>query len=582
MPYLSLYRKYRSQVFTEIVGQEHITTTLKNALERDRIAHAYLFSGPRGTGKTSTARIFAKCINCEEGPTVTPCNQCNICLSIISDRLFDVVEIDAASNRGIDDIRDLKEKVRVPPAQARKKVYIIDEVHMLTREAFNALLKTLEEPPPHVLFLMATTEPQKLPPTILSRCQRFDFRRLTDNEISGHIRHIADNEKFEIESGAVDMVVRSADGSLRDAISILDQLVSFSSGKVTSDEVNLMFGLVDKSEIATFMHAIFAADAARAFELFQRFFEAGKSFSLFLRLVMEYLRDIYLIRQNLNPPRDTFSDAEKAELKAISSSLDRKIIVALMDEVARIEDRIRWEVYPKIILEILIIKMIDISGGHGGVVEIAPARRVEKQAAAAPAAAPRGDAYEGGAPTRPQAPPPPPPEPEPEPVNIDPDAPPFERLKAAWKNILLDIKKASMPKYFFFADGNPVSVEEGTLTISYHPDHQFKKEQAQDKDSLSLLRSAIEKFYGGQLTVKFIIEKIDGDAPEPEPEPAQAPEPLKKFEPVPAPEPEKPHKAEAEPAAAQAAPAAPAKPKSGAPSLFDDIKNVFPDSVEID
>jgi len=202
MPYVSLYRKYRSQSFTEIVGQEHITTTLRNAIERDRIAHAYLFSGPRGTGKTSTARIMGKCINCESGPTATPCNVCPVCTAITKDKLFDVIEIDAASNRGIDDVRDLKEKVRVPPTQARRKVYIIDEVHMLTREAFNALLKTLEEPPDHVLFIMATTEPQKLPPTILSRCQRFDFRRLTDEEIANHIRSLCNKEGFSIDDAA--------------------------------------------------------------------------------------------------------------------------------------------------------------------------------------------------------------------------------------------------------------------------------------------------------------------------------------------------------------------------------------------
>jgi len=284
MPYLSLYRKYRSQNFDEIVGQEHVTTTLRNAIERGRIAHAYLFSGPRGTGKTSAARIMAKCINCESGPTPTPCNTCPVCTAITKDKLFDVIEIDAASNRGIDDVRDLKEKVRVPPSQARRKVYIIDEVHMLTREAFNALLKTLEEPPGHVLFIMATTEPQKLPPTILSRCQRFDFRRLTDAEIAGHIRSLCSREGYSIDDGATDLIVKSADGSMRDSISILDQLVSFSDGAITAADATLMFGLVEKSEIITFMEAVFSADAQQAFELFQKFFDAGKSFSLFLRL----------------------------------------------------------------------------------------------------------------------------------------------------------------------------------------------------------------------------------------------------------------------------------------------------------
>ena len=283
MTYVSLYRKYRSRTFDQIVGQDHITTTLKNAISRNRIGHAYLFSGTRGTGKTSTARIFSKALNCAEGPIPSPCNKCDICLAIDSDSLFDVVEIDAASNRGIEDIRDLREKVRVPPSQGRYKVYIIDEVHMLTKEAFNALLKTLEEPPSYVVFMLATTEPQKLLSTILSRTQRFDFRRLTDEEIGNHIRWIASQEEFEVDDEALATIVKTADGSMRDSISILDQLVSFSSGTITGEEVNSVFGLVERREIQDFMAAVFSGDVARAFELFDTFFQAGKSFSLFIR-----------------------------------------------------------------------------------------------------------------------------------------------------------------------------------------------------------------------------------------------------------------------------------------------------------
>jgi len=372
MAYISLYRKYRSKTFDEIVGQEHITVTLKNAIERNRIGHAYLFSGPRGTGKTSTARIFAKALNCAEGPAPVPCNHCDICNAISTDSLFDVIEIDAASNRGIDDIRDLREKVRVPPSQARYKIYIIDEVHMLTKEAFNALLKTLEEPPSYVIFMMATTEPQKLLSTILSRCQRFDFRRLTDEEIGGHIRDIAARENFTIDDDALATVVKNADGSMRDSISILDQLVSFSSGNVSSNDVNQVFGLVERREISRFVNSVFEGDVSGTFEIFNSFFQAGKSFSLFIRYLMEYVRDLYFIKQKVRPSKDLYSDDELKPLMAQAKSAPASTLVSMLDEMARVEDRIRWETYPRIVLEIMVVKLLDLAGGARLLKDIQP------------------------------------------------------------------------------------------------------------------------------------------------------------------------------------------------------------------
>jgi DNA polymerase-3 subunit gamma/tau len=387
MGYISLYRKYRSQTFDDLVGQEHITTTLKNAIERDRLAHAYLFSGPRGTGKTSAARILAKSLNCEKGPSATPCNACDVCLAVAKDSLFDVIEIDAASNRGIDDIRDLREKVRVPPIQARFKVYIIDEVHMLTKEAFNALLKTLEEPPAHVMFVMATTEPQKLPATILSRCQRFEFRRLTDIEIMDHIRSIAKKENCGIDDGALRVVVKTADGSMRDAISILDQLVSFSEGSITLEDVAKVFGMPEKQEISGFINAIFEGDVAAAFDVFNKFFDAGKSFNLFIRLIMEHMRDIYLVKQRIKPLSDALSDEDLKTLGKHAKMVSRETIVQLLSEISRVEDRIRWETYPRIVLEILLVSMTDMIGGPK-LVEDAPSAPAPARAAAKPAPAP--------------------------------------------------------------------------------------------------------------------------------------------------------------------------------------------------
>lgn len=560
MPYLSLYRKYRSQDFSQIVGQEHITTTLTNAIERDRIAHAYLFSGPRGTGKTSTARIMAKCVNCASGPTPKPCNTCPICTAITADKLFDVIEIDAASNRGIDDVRDLKEKVRVPPAQALKKVYIIDEVHMLTREAFNALLKTLEEPPSHVMFIMATTEPQKLPATILSRCQRFDFRRLTDTEIANHINKLASNENFTIDPGAAARIVKTADGSLRDAISILDQLFSFSSGGITEADADLMFGLVEQSDIIAFMEAVFDGNTAAAFEMFMKFFEAGKSFALFLRLVLELLRDLYMLRQGMPPPRDIYRAEERRIIEDRARRVPRDVLVALMDETARVEDRIRWEVYPRIIVEILIIKMLDLCGSGAHPARIpAPPPAAKKAAPAPPPAEPAAKPAPAAIAGQPE----PQPGQKPEPVEHDIPEPDEDEPEAAgpdlektWAAVLQHIKKHAMPKYHFVAEARPELTDGNTLTLCYLPEHQFKKETMQEPQSLAMLQEAVKKCFGREMRVRLSI-------PRPEENNTEPPEPRAEPEPEPRPEP-------------QAASA----PREL--DLFATVQEVFPKSVEVE
>ena len=237
MSYVVIARRWRPQQFDEIIGQEHVSKTLSNAIANERIAHSYIFTGPRGVGKTTTARILAKALNCEKGPTATPCNDCASCKSITLGNSLDVLEIDGASNRGIDEIRNLRENIRYTPTQGKYKIYIIDEVHMLTKEAFNALLKTLEEPPEHALFIFATTEIHKVPATILSRCQRFDFRRIPLKTIMEHLQNICTQDKIDIEEEALLQIAKKADGSMRDSQSILDQIISYSGQRVTFDDV---------------------------------------------------------------------------------------------------------------------------------------------------------------------------------------------------------------------------------------------------------------------------------------------------------------------------------------------------------
>ncbi|MTI66135.1 MAG: DNA polymerase III subunit gamma/tau, partial [Firmicutes bacterium] len=283
MGYQALYRKFRPRTFDEVLGQEHITTILKNQILNDNIAHAYLFSGTRGTGKTSTAKIFARAVNCENNTNGNPCNECEVCKKIQDESIMDVVEMDAASNNSVDDIRELREKVKYLPSKGRYKVYIIDEVHMLSKGAFNALLKTLEEPPKHLLFILATTEPQKLPATILSRCQRYDFKRLNMKDIVDNMKTICNDIDVEIEDRGLHLIARNADGAMRDALSILDQCVSFAEGKITHDYILSILGTVNNDVYFDMADHIINKDLNKALELIEYIVLNGKDIKQFIK-----------------------------------------------------------------------------------------------------------------------------------------------------------------------------------------------------------------------------------------------------------------------------------------------------------
>ena len=306
MAYLALYRKWRPRTFTEVVGQKHISIPLQRAIEQDRLAHAYLFSGPRGTGKTSMAKILAKAVNCLHPDGANPCNECESCREINEGSSLDVYEIDAASNRGIEEIRALKESVRTLPAVSRKKVYIIDEVHMLTKEAFNALLKTLEEPPSHVLFILATTEPEKIPLTILSRCQRYEFHRISVNDIRDHLLYIAKESGLPLTEDAADLIAVRADGGLRDALSLLDQCSSASESKVLdAAAVYDLLGLTGKDQVLELSHHIFNGKSGEALSLFYNILQEGKEPAAILRDLLEHFRNLMICKINPNAPELT-------------------------------------------------------------------------------------------------------------------------------------------------------------------------------------------------------------------------------------------------------------------------------------
>ncbi|VAV82839.1 DNA polymerase III subunits gamma and tau, partial [hydrothermal vent metagenome] len=318
MSYQVIARKWRPGAFKEVVGQDHVVRTLSNAVNSGRIGHAFIFSGPRGVGKTTIARILAKCLNCAEGPTAEPCLKCSNCTGITGGSLVDVLEIDGASNNSVENVRELCESVRYAPASARYKIYIIDEVHMLSTSAFNALLKTLEEPPPHVVFIFATTEPQKIPLTIHSRCQRFDFRRIPLKQINSHLTAIAVKEGIEATPEAIFMISREADGSLRDAQSLLEQVISFSGNKLTEADIMDSLGLMDRGVIFELSGAVLGGDGAAALNMVEKIHEFGYDFKKVTAELLEHIRDLVVVKVS-GPALLELPESEVERLTALAA-----------------------------------------------------------------------------------------------------------------------------------------------------------------------------------------------------------------------------------------------------------------------
>ncbi len=379
----ALYRKWRSQTFDEVVGQEHVTRTLRNALRDDRVAHAYLFSGPRGTGKTSTARILAKALNCSAPEAERPCNQCPTCVAITEGRMLDLIEIDAASNNSVDDVRELRDKVGFRPSEGRYKIYIIDEVHMLSGSAFNALLKTLEEPPPFARFILATTEPHKIPATVLSRCQRFDFRRIPTPEIAQHLQHVATEEGFQAEPDALLAIARSAQGCMRDAVSLLDQMLSFGTDTVTTEQVQQVLGAVNDQAVLDLVSAIATRDVSRGLAQIHRLVTDGASLPEFCQQVVEQLRAVMVLQMTNNAgllddlPADTVK-----QLQVQAKQLDQPTTLYAIKRFSAAIADLKGGFQPQLPLEMALIEVVQ---GEA----VSPAT-VVVQAAPASAAAPTG------------------------------------------------------------------------------------------------------------------------------------------------------------------------------------------------
>ncbi|HWO95768.1 MAG TPA: DNA polymerase III subunit gamma/tau [Bacillus sp. (in: firmicutes)] len=357
MAYQALYRVYRPQKFEDVVGQTHIIKTLQNALLQEKFSHAYLFSGPRGTGKTTAAKILSKAVNCEKAPTAEPCNECPACRGITDGSISDVIEIDAASNNGVDEIRDIRDKVKYAPSAVRYKVYIIDEVHMLSIGAFNALLKTLEEPPAHVIFILATTEPHKIPLTIISRCQRFDFKRISPEDMVVRMKNILSSQEVETEEDALYAVAKAAEGGMRDALSLLDQAISYSEEVVTLEDVLSITGAVSQEFLFRAARAIYEQEVVMALDAVDQLIRNGKEPVRFVEDLIFYYRDLLLYQSGGRNPELLERAVINDDFKQLSENVSSEFIHEVIRKLNHTQQEMKWTNHPRVLLEVALVKL---------------------------------------------------------------------------------------------------------------------------------------------------------------------------------------------------------------------------------
>ncbi|KJS18782.1 MAG: hypothetical protein VR72_21465 [Clostridiaceae bacterium BRH_c20a] len=501
MSYTALYRAFRPQRFLEVVGQEHISKTLKNALIHNRVAHAYLFCGPRGTGKTSSAKILAKAVNCLNLALGEPCNECTNCLAINAGNFLDVLEIDAASNRGIDEIRDIRDKVKFAPSQGKSKVYIIDEVHMLTSEAFNALLKTLEEPPSHVLFILATTEPQKIPLTILSRCQRFDYRKISTNEIKGHLLSIISQEGINVSEGALNTIARKAAGGMRDAISVLDQCIAFAGDTIESEDVEKVLGTLGEEQILKISDAIVQGDIGTVIFLLNEYLQSGKDIKQVARDLIEFFRQIMLIKLSISGEIITINGEILPLVKEQGANLSIPFLGQLVLKLNEVEREMRWTSQPQVLLEAGLVEVI--LQGH-------PLKAAEKpiltQAKVVNSSIKNEQKLQIREENFQECK-----EKTVEMKNTKVGNPAsFLEIKRQWPDILEKIKQIKVTTHAFLVAGEPTGIDDkGSLVLSFKESHKFHKERILQTENRQLIETVVNEHLNININLTCILEGQD-------------------------------------------------------------------------
>jgi len=530
----SLYRRHRPQSFAEVVGQEHIVRTLSNAVEKDRVHHAYLFVGSRGTGKTSMAKILARSLNCVQGPTLTPCGECEPCRTIAAGTSLDVIEMDAASNRSVDDIRDLRERVGFAPAAGRWKVYILDEAHMLTKEAWNAFLKTLEEPPPNTVFVLATTEPQKVMPTIVDRCQRFDFQRPSLEQIGEVVRRVSVAEKIQIDDGAVALISRSAAGSFRDALGTLDQLVAFGGEAVTTDEVVEMLGAADAELLFDTTDALANGDARTALEAVERLARSGRDPGQFARDLIAHLRQLLVARATGEVPDSfTVTVAQPERLAGQAKAIDDAKLMGAIEALSAAVAAMREGDDPRLTLEVALLKVATpsldssreallrrieslearLSGGAPGAASSAGSAGDDSDARARAEVQPAigepepAEAASSATPSAPEAQPTDAPAPE---ASVATATVEIERVVELWPAVVDHLRDSgSAMLSTLFDEARPLGIDEerSVLRVGFPPSAKFNKKKAESPANVERMGEALNSIAGVRL--RPVYELID-------------------------------------------------------------------------
>jgi len=505
MTYLVLALKYRPQTFDEVVGQEHVCETLKNGIASGKVSHAYLFSGPRGIGKTTTARILAKALNCKEGPTPEPCNQCTSCLEIARGNSLDVLEIDGASNRGIDEIRALRENVKFAPVSSRYKIYIIDEAHQITHDAFNALLKTLEEPPRHIIFMLATTQPEKIPATILSRCQRFAFKLIPQKKIFERLNYIVGKEKLKIGNETLNLIAFRGEGSLRDAQSLLDQVISYAGGKeITLEDTNFILGVLPFERLVEFSDLIAEHKAKEILSLIDEIAESGYDLHQFIKDLRQHFRNMLILKA---AGRDTkILELPEKHLEILlekGRQFTEENLVRIIDLLSRTYESMKWSEQPRLVIEVDMFRLCQPYVPIGEIIE--RLERLEKSLnLEEKEGEPRKEREVQEAPKLQEVEEPPSGISEEKKLSVG-EFSEIEEIRGHWEEVLESVKKLDMPLHACLLEGLPVRLEGGLLYIIFPKNYSFHKDRVEKKSDI------VEKVLKGVLGKEFKIKCMIGD-----------------------------------------------------------------------